>query len=68
MEKDAENLARAERQEATKAKRLGNANLYSRPGEEMTQEWIDEKPLEPTKVPVTSNRPAPRLTNPKPRV
>ena len=50
-----------------KARRTKATN-YDRPGEAMTQEWIDEKPLEPTEVPVTGNRPAPRLTNPEPRV
>jgi len=63
MEKDAENLARAERR---KAKRLGNANLYSRPGEAMTQDWIDAPASEPTQVPVTGNQPAPRLVAIKP--
>ena len=68
IEKDAENLARAERKAETKAKRLASPNLYSRPGEEMTQEWIDGIPAEPAQIPFTGNRPAPRLVNPKPRL
>jgi len=67
IEKDAENLARAERKAATKAKRLPNANLYSRPGEEMTQEWINAPVAEPTQVPITGNKPPPRLVSNKPK-